>query len=394
MSDRAERALRIGVLVRSLGGFRGGVDVYVRELTAALIDVAHESGHRLHVFADEPAIAAEFAAAGAETAVVRPDRFGRLSWDHWKAPLACARAGIDVTVNLRSFRSLVVAGRSVSILYDMSYHDIPSQLPWWDSAYFRMLHRLSLARSDGIVVFSGFTRDRLLANLPAIGAERITVASPGPPDPAFQPIAEPVVRETLARFGVEAPYVVAVGAQPRKNIDTILEAISKVDDADRMGLVVVSKWQDEAHVRSLRALADRCGVGTRFVVISGCPNADLAALYCGATALVYVSSYEGIGIPPFEAMAAGCPVIVSTAASLPEVVGDAAALVPPRDVAALRDAIARVRDDVAYASQLRSLGAAHVRDFNWRRSAREVLAAVERSVRPPAAGRYRAPTHP
>ncbi len=377
MSDRAQRPLQVGVLVRSLGEFRGGVDVYVRELTAALIAVAGERGHRIHVFTDEPAIAAEFSAQGATASFVRPGLLGRLSWDHLKAPLACARAGVDVLVNLRSFRPLFVAGRSVSIVYDMSYYDIPSQLPWWDGAYFRLLHSLSLDRSDAIIVFSHFTRDRILANRPAIGVEQITVLSPGPPDPAFRPLDEATVGATLDRFALERPYVVAVGAQPRKNLDTMLEAIAALEPATRMGLVVVSKWQDEAHVNSLRARADRLGIGKRFVVISGCPNPDLAAIYCGATALVYVSSYEGIGIPPFEAMAAGCPVIASTAASLPEVVGAAGAMVPPRDVAALTAAIRRVRDDAEYATQLRRLGFERIRDFDWKRSARALLADIE-----------------
>jgi glycosyltransferase involved in cell wall biosynthesis len=378
MSDSERgRPLRIGVLVRSLAQFRGGVDVYVRELTAALIAVSGETGHRIHVFADAPEIAAEFSSDATTVSLVRPGLFGRFAWDHWKTPLACARAGVDVVVNPRSFRPLFVAGRSLSIVYDMSYYDIPAQLPWWDGAYFRTLHRLSLSRSDLIAVFSGFTRDRILANLPAVKRERIVVLPPGPPGAAYWPVAEPAVRAALAKFQIEGRYVIAVGAQPRKNIDTILEALAGLGSADPVGLVVVSAWSDAAHVQSLRELAQRCGLGARFKVLRGASKEDLAALYCGATAHVYVSSYEGIGIPPFEAMAAGCPVIASDAASLPEVVGDAAEWVHERDVAALATAIRRVRDEPDRAAQLRRLGFERVRAFDWKRTARALLAAID-----------------
>jgi glycosyltransferase involved in cell wall biosynthesis len=350
----------------------------VRELGAALIAVSAETGHRIHIFADTPEIAAEFAPDASAASLVRPGLLGRFAWDHWKAPIACARAGVDVVVNPRSFRSLFVARRSLSIVYDMSYHDIPAQLPWWDGAYFRALHQLSLARSDLIAVFSGFTRERILANLPKVPSERIVVLPPGPPGVEYQPLDEAAVLAARAKFEISGRYVIAVGAQPRKNIDTILDALAALGaEGDPVGLVVVSAWSDAAHVQSLRERAQRLGLGPRFQVLRSASKQDLAALYGGATAHVYVSSYEGIGIPPFEAMATGCPVIASEAASLPEVVGDAAEWVRERDVAALATAIRRLRDEPGRASLLRQRGFARVRGFDWKRTARALLAAVD-----------------
>src|SRR6187397_1707069 len=63
------------------------------------------------------------------------------------------------------------------------------------------------------------------------------------------------------------------------------------------------------------------------------PASQLASLYRRAACLVYPSLYEGFGLPPLEAMACGCPVIVSRAASLPEVCGDAAIYCDPTNPA-------------------------------------------------------------
>ena len=70
-----------------------------------------------------------------------------------------------------------------------------------------------------------------------------------------------------------------------------------------------------------------------------------AALLRGAAVYAYPSIYEGFGLPPLEAMAAGTPVVTSTAGSLPEVVGDAALTIAPGDADALADAIGRLLDD-------------------------------------------------
>ena len=64
-----------------------------------------------------------------------------------------------------------------------------------------------------------------------------------------------------------------------------------------------------------------------------------ADLLAGAIVFAYPSKYEGFGLPPLEAMAAGTPVVATTAGALPEVVGDAARLVPPGDADALAGAL-------------------------------------------------------
>jgi glycosyltransferase involved in cell wall biosynthesis len=79
--------------------------------------------------------------------------------------------------------------------------------------------------------------------------------------------------------------------------------------------------------------------------------------------------YSGFGLPVLEAMARGCPVVVSDAGSLPEVAGEAGVVVPVGDVDALVNALASITDDGARRDQLSA--AAHYRaaSFTWERSA-------------------------
>jgi len=105
------------------------------------------------------------------------------------------------------------------------------------------------------------------------------------------------------------------------------------------------------------------------------PDEDLSAWYSGAACLAWPSLYEGFGFPPLEAMACGCPVVVSTAGSLPEIAGPAALLVEPRDERALADAIRTLILDPP--SDLIERGLAHAARFSWDRTARETLRVYE-----------------
>jgi alpha-1,3-rhamnosyl/mannosyltransferase len=104
-------------------------------------------------------------------------------------------------------------------------------------------------------------------------------------------------------------------------------------------------------------------------------DADLARLYCSATAVVYMSLYEGFGLPPLEAMASGTPVVVSDCSSLPEVVGDAGLQLSPYDEPAIRAAMLRLIEDSPLRESLAAHGVARARGFSWAR-----CAAITRDV--------------
>jgi glycosyltransferase involved in cell wall biosynthesis len=104
----------------------------------------------------------------------------------------------------------------------------------------------------------------------------------------------------------------------------------------------------------------------------------LRALYKRALALVYVTLFEGFGIPLLEAYSAGTPVVCSDTTSLPEVAEGAAVMCPPTDVDAIAAALERIADDDPLRRRLVELGKMRLRDFTWQRSADELLDAFER----------------
>ena len=101
---------------------------------------------------------------------------------------------------------------------------------------------------------------------------------------------------------------------------------------------------------------------------------ELRVLYHRAAAVLYLSLYEGFGLPALEAMAAGAPTVVAAGSALPEVVGEAAMIAPPGNSFAITIALDRLRMEPELTEYMRVAGPARARLFPWEAAARKYLA--------------------
>jgi len=123
--------------------------------------------------------------------------------------------------------------------------------------------------------------------------------------------------------------------------------------------------------------ASRCGREVRLLFTGDLAEAQLAAHYRGALALVFPSLYEGFGLPVVEAMACGTPVLTSNLTALAETVGEGNALIAdPLSVEALAAAMDRLAEDAALRADLRQRGLARARAFSWDRVAERTTDAL------------------
>jgi glycosyltransferase involved in cell wall biosynthesis len=184
--------------------------------------------------------------------------------------------------------------------------------------------------------------------------------------------ATPLSGSALERLGIRSPYVIAVGTlEPRKNLERLLGAWRAVRAS-------APDWQ--------LVLAGPKGWGptipeTPGVALTGWVGDEtLPGLLAAAEAFCYPSLYEGFGLPPLEAMAAGVPGVVARYSAAEEVIGEGALLVEPTDVESLARALLDLIEDEALRNRLRLSGRARAAGYTWGATALATLAAYQAAL--------------
>jgi glycosyltransferase involved in cell wall biosynthesis len=300
-----------------------------------------------------------------------PERWMTVAWHRLRLPLPAdfLAGGADVFYSPDFVLPPVARARGALTVHDLSFLTHPETHYPPLRAYLERVVPRSVRRADLVLADSAHTK-RDLVTLLGAPADKIEVVLSAA-DPAFTRVDDPQrLAAVQRRWGVGRPYVLSVGTiQPRKNLPVIFEALRQLPRELTLVHVGNRGWLCEPVFEAL----ERSGVKDRVRFLQGVDDADLAALYSGAVALVFPSLYEGFGIPCLEAMACGAPVIASNAGSLPEVTGRAAIVVEPGDEAAIAAGISRLLDDPAFRDSLVQRGYAQAARFSWEDSGRRLL---------------------
>ncbi|MGH7931554.1 MAG: glycosyltransferase family 4 protein [Candidatus Binataceae bacterium] len=253
----------------------------------------------------------------------------------------------------------------------LTVHDVASlEHPEWYSpafaAWYRWMTPKLVHRVQRIITVSEFSKQRLLA-LTAVDESHVVVIPEGA-DGRFYPRPATEVERVRLSLNIPSPfYVLSLGAlEPRKNLRRLFEAWASC--ARRIPEEV---WLVIAGSNGPSQVFSRLDLGSsppRVHVTGFVADDDLPALYSGALALAYVSTYEGFGLPALEAMACAAVPLAANNTALPEVVGDAGLLVNPFDSEAIAAGIERLVQDSALREELKARAIERSGEFSWERA--------------------------
>ncbi|MVN21125.1 glycosyltransferase family 4 protein [Mucilaginibacter arboris] len=155
--------------------------------------------------------------------------------------------------------------------------------------------------------------------------------------------------------------------EPRKNIDHIIRCFIKLIQEEHLNDVylVLAGTKGWDFDKIFNEIENASAIKSKIILTGYVADEDLAFLYSGALAFVYMSFYEGFGLPPLEAMQCGTPVIVSNTSSLPEVVGSAGLLIDPRDTNTLCSAMLNVYGNSALREKMSVDSLVQAGKFSW-----------------------------
>jgi glycosyltransferase involved in cell wall biosynthesis len=189
--------------------------------------------------------------------------------------------------------------------------------------------------------------------------------------PKQRPADRALATSLLKNLRIEpGKFVLFAGnIEPKKNLMPLIQAVAGMHGV-RLVAVGAKAWLWEKPLEEARRL-----LKTRFVHLDYVSREELTALMATAGCFAFPSLYEGFGLPPLEAMAQGCPVVVSNSSSLPEVCGDAALYAEPLDVIELRTQIQRCLEDEAIRAALHNAAQERLKFFSPQRYAERLSAA-------------------
>jgi glycosyltransferase involved in cell wall biosynthesis len=263
----------------------------------------------------------------------------------------------------------------------ISVHDLipltePGYAPGLHTRLYFGLVCAAARQAAAVLTLSEFAR-REIHRLLGIPEQRIHVVVPGV-DQSFRDQRDPRAEQRArTRYGLPAQYLLYVGgADKRKNIGVLLEAVARLKDHPGLPpLVVVAGLPKEGQsvlFPDWRAQADHLRLGSAVQFVERVEEEDLPAVYRLARGFCFPSRAEGFGLPPLEAMACGTPVVCANTSSLPEAVGDAGILVPHDQPEAWARAMVEVCSNGDLAARLREAGMQRARIFRWDSTARKV----------------------
>jgi glycosyltransferase involved in cell wall biosynthesis len=176
---------------------------------------------------------------------------------------------------------------------------------------------------------------------------------------------------TATKAAASRDTVVVLGSlAPHKNVDLLVSSAQALA-AHGLKLLVVGGFDRKVFGGDARQAPSHS-----VVTLHGVSDDELAALLKDSLCLAFPSVAEGFGLPPLEAMALGCPVVVSDRASLPEVCGEAALYASAEDAGEWLKCFLALRDDKALRDRQIARGLERAMRFQWRASAELYLQAM------------------
>jgi glycosyltransferase involved in cell wall biosynthesis len=250
-------------------------------------------------------------------------------------------------------------------IHDLNHIHFDQNKSVLKAQYYEHVMKPACFRARAVLTVSEYSRDRI-CDWSGIDQTRVINVGNG---------LDAVFGSHGPKYAHPKPYVICMGnRKPHKNERRTVSAFASLASRIPHDLLFSGKPSGglTEHVRD-------SGLADRISFLGELTDDQLASVYRGAAALLFVSLYEGFGLPVIEAMACGTPVITSNVCSLPEVAGGAALCVDPLSVNEIAAALEKVLSCKSTADGMIQRGLVNARRYSWERTGAAVRLAIESS---------------
>ncbi|MCF8464730.1 MAG: glycosyltransferase family 4 protein [Flavobacteriales bacterium] len=315
--------------------------------------------------------------------VVYPPARHPILWHVWfeiSLPNVLKKINPDVFLSPDGFLSLKADVVSLPVIHDLNFVHNPSDLARSHAWFYNQYFPKYASKAARIATVSEFSKQDIVTQY-GVDSSNIDVVYNGVSE-RFKPLTEAQKQLVRAKWTAKKQYFIYVGAiHQRKNIERMLLAYdhfrTRTEEPHQFVLVGNKKWWTSSMQNALDSMKFKDEV----IFTGRVSDNDLNNLMGAALANVYVSTFEGFGIPIIEAFQSGIPVITANVTSMPEIAADAALIVNPYEPSQIAEAMIRIASSTQLRKELVLKGQERASFFTWKQSAdllwRSVLKTVE-----------------
>lgn len=297
-------------------------------------------------------------------------------WFEFSIPRVLKKHKPDLFISTDGYLSLKTKTRSLPVIHDINFEH-SNDLPELTLRYYRHFFPKFAHKGHRIATVSEFSR-KDIAQTYKVDLHKIDVVFNGCGD-FFHPLPVEEQAEVKAEISGGSPYFIFIGAlNPRKNITGMLTAYElyrKNGGAAKFVIVGEKMFRTDSIAEAYQNHSFR-----QDIYFTGrLEGAGLNRALASSHGLLFVSNFEGFGIPIVEAFKCQVPVITSTTTSMPEVAGDAALLCHPTDYPQIAEAMHKL-DNPAVRNDLIARGNKRANLFTWERSAEMMWESIQKTL--------------
>lgn len=298
-------------------------------------------------------------------------------WFEFVIPNLLKKIKADLFISPDAYLSLKTDVKTLLVIHDLNFEHFPKLVPWAARKHYQYFTPRFARKADRIATVSAFSKNDII-NQYHIDQNKIDVVYNGANE-LFHPLSSQEKAETKKKYTGGNEYFLFIGAlNPRKNLTNLFKAFDifkKTNPSETKLLIVGEKmwWNKE-----IKTTFEQMIFQGDVIFAGRIEPVELNRVMGSATALTYVSIFEGFGIPIVEAFYSETPVITSNVTSMPEIAGDAALLIDPFNPQIIADAMQKMNEDKAFCEMLIKKGIQRRELFSWNKTAENLWQSVEK----------------
>ena len=307
--------------------------------------------------------------------------FFRLLWMQFVLPFELKIMGINKIYSPMNFCPILSKIFKIKII--LALH---SNLPW---VFFHLmpgniirniltkkLMELSISTCETLIVDSHFAKEEI-ANILKIKKDKIKVVYLGI-DKKY--LSSECSKNFIKKFDYSEKYIISVLSCVRyHNILNLLRAFKILINEIEFNIKLVLSLQilDKSYYNFLNSYIISNFEKDKVIIINNIESDNLPNLYKNSQLYIFSSYCEVFGLTSLEAMAQGCPILISNTSALPEINGTASDYFDPDNIVEIKDKIKKILVDVNHKSYLIKKGESHVKKFTWQNNIKKTLELID-----------------